>query len=113
MKQRIASGLLLSTLVAQLCAPLYATAETKSEMQLIRISVLTCPDAIYFKTIAVATLVDEKATSTRVSLSQPSVGVYSAVISLSPGHYSLGVEDGFCEGGTRVTAEVFSTREAT
>jgi hypothetical protein len=73
--------------------------------QNLHVFAITCPDAVYFKTRATATLYvygpSNKAMP--VPLTERSPGYYVGTVSVAPGHYSLAVRDGFCDGGARVT----------
>ena len=65
---------------------------------------LTCPEATRFKTQPDTRLYsDDSNRYDKLKLSAVAQGMYNGSLRLMPGHYTVSAQDGFCEGGARIT----------
>lgn len=71
-----------------------AFAEASS--QTVEVSIITCPDAVVYKTTATATIDGEGQQAGSLHLNHISSYQYSTILSLMAGHYRLYISDGFC-----------------
>lgn len=84
------------------CGIRAATEQTQD----VHVSFITCPDALYYRTSPRATVLPALTASnseTPITLTAQPGGFYSGVVNMPPGHYSLSVRDGFCQGNERFT----------